>query len=161
MSDARLEVVILIGLQASGKSTFCRKHFGSTHLVISKDHFRNNRRPQRRQMHLLQAALEERRSVVIDNTNPRLEDRADLIGMGRRFGASVRGFYFSCTIDMAKVRNAARIGKERVSEVGILSTAKALCRPSLAEGFDELHFVRAGDSGDFIVERFIETTNEA
>lgn len=50
--DARLEVLILIGLQASGKSTFCRKYFCSTHIVISKDYFRSSRRPRRREMAL-------------------------------------------------------------------------------------------------------------
>ena len=39
------ELAILIGLQASGKSTFYRRHLAATHALVSKDRFRNNRNP--------------------------------------------------------------------------------------------------------------------
>jgi predicted kinase len=56
-----MEIVLLVGLQASGKSTFYRTHYAATHVLVSKDRFRNNRRPQRRQMHLIEEALTESR----------------------------------------------------------------------------------------------------
>ena len=43
------QLVILIGLQASGKSTFYRTRFADTHTWISKDRLRHNRNPGRRQ----------------------------------------------------------------------------------------------------------------
>jgi len=39
-----MELAILIGLQASGKSSFRRAHFSETHLCISKDDFPKARR---------------------------------------------------------------------------------------------------------------------
>src|SRR3712207_3401321 len=70
----RLELVVFAGLQASGKSTFFRTYFATTHALVSKDLFRNNRNPNRRQTHLIEAALSAGRSVVVDNTNPTTAD---------------------------------------------------------------------------------------
>lgn len=44
------EVIILIGLQGSGKSTFYRSRFDQSHFHLSKDLFKNNSHPQRRQI---------------------------------------------------------------------------------------------------------------
>lgn len=160
MPAPEFELVILIGLQGAGKSTFRRKFFDATHVVVSKDLLRNNRRPQRRQLELIHAALEKRASVVVDNTNPRPEDRAALIEVARQYGAPVRGFYLSCTVATAQSRNAVRIGRERVADIGIFATAKVLRRPSRAEGFDELYYVTTASEGEFRVEAFKEDLNE-
>jgi len=53
----QMEVVILIGLQASGKSTFAQQHFATSHDYVSKDRQSNNGRPGRRQTQLITAAL--------------------------------------------------------------------------------------------------------
>ena len=48
MAVSSLELIILIGLQASGKSSFYKSHFVDTHVRVSKDLLRNNSRPARR-----------------------------------------------------------------------------------------------------------------
>jgi hypothetical protein len=53
MSGDRPEVVVLVGLQASGKSTFFRQRFAGTHVRIGKDLMRNGRRKEARQHALL------------------------------------------------------------------------------------------------------------
>lgn len=156
-----LELVILIGLQGAGKSTFRRKFFGATHVVVSKDLLRNNRRPQRRQLELIHEALKQGASVVVDNTNPRPEDRAALIEVARQYGASVRGFYLFCSVETSQSRNAQRAGRERVADVGIFATAKLLQRPSRAEGFDQLYYVTTAGDGEFRVEEFREDGDES
>lgn len=142
-----MEMIIFIGLQASGKSTFFRTHFATTHEYISKDRMRNVRRPGLRQAQLIEEALQAQRSVVIDNTNPTVEDRASLINLGRMYGAEIVGYYFESQVSRCLERNRLRQGKERVPDVAIYVTAKKLVRPSYAEGFDRLFYVRmAGDS---------------
>jgi predicted kinase len=42
-----VELIILIGLPASGKSTFAQQHFAATHDYVSKDRLRHNGRPGR------------------------------------------------------------------------------------------------------------------
>lgn len=140
------ELVIFVGLQASGKSTFFRERFAADHEHISKDLFRNNRKRNKRQKELIKAALGAGRSVVVDNTNPTVEDRRPLVGLGHGFGARIVGYYFESAVRECLVRNARREGKERVPDVAIYATAKKLVPPAREEGFDELLYVQLNDS---------------
>ena len=56
------ELVVLVGLQASGKSTFCRERFAATHVHVSKDELRNVRQREARQRELVQAWRQRRRN---------------------------------------------------------------------------------------------------
>ena len=136
------EVVVFVGLQGSGKSSLYRARFASTHDWVSKDRFPNNRNPARRQRQLIVEALGTGRSVVVDNTNPTPDDRAELIALARSFGAAVVGYYFESSLADCLERNRRREGKARVPDLALYATRKRLCRPSLAEGFDRLHYVR-------------------
>jgi predicted kinase len=141
------ELVIFVGLQASGKSTFFRERFAATHEHVSKDLFFNNKNRNRRQERLIRAALEAGSPVVVDNTNPTLEDRRVLIEVGCEFRVAIVGYYFESTVRECVGRNRRRAGKARVPDVAIFATAKRLVAPSYSEGFDELFRVHiAGDS---------------
>lgn len=147
------DLAILIGLQASGKSTFYRRHLAETHVLVSKDLLRNNSRPARRQVQLLTEALTAGRSVAVDNTNATLELRKELIDLGRAHGAQITGYYFAARLADCLARNAERTGKDRVPDVGLFSTVKALVRPSPEEGFDRLFYVAFGtDETGFAIE---------
>jgi predicted kinase len=150
------ELVILIGLQGAGKSTFCRTRFQGTHDWVSKDRFRNNRRPARRQRQLIEEALQAGRSVVVDNTNPTTAERAELIALGRAFGARVVSYYFASRLEDCLERNRTRAGKERVPDVAVYATAKRLQVPSVDDGFDHLYWVRLRDGGQFDVQQWQE-----
>jgi predicted kinase len=141
------EMVILIGLQGAGKSSFYLAFFAGTHDWVSKDRFPNNRKPARRQRQLLEEALGAGRSVVVDNTNATVAERAELIALGRAFGATVVGYSFDSCLAACLERNRHRAGKARVPDVALYATRKRLKTPSLAEGFDRLFRVRLlGDS---------------
>lgn len=142
-----MDLVILVGLQGAGKSTFYQTHFAVSHDWISKDRFPNNRKPARRQRQLVEEALGAGRSVVIDNTNATAADRAELIALGRAFGASIVGYYFESRLADCLERNRQRAGKARIPDAALFATRKKLVQPSMTEGFDQLFFVRAiGDT---------------
>ncbi len=145
------ELVIFIGLQGAGKSSFYRAHFADTHDLVSKDRFPNNRRPARRQRQLVAEALAAGRSVVVDNTNPTREERAELIALARSLGAAVVGYYFESRVADCLERNRQRQGKARVPDIALYATRKRLCPPSFAEGFDRLYYVRLLGEGRFEV----------
>lgn len=142
-------VIIFMGLQAAGKTTLYRARFASTHILVSKDLLRNNRRPDRRQTNLIRTALETGRSVVVDNTNPSRADREDIIALAREYDTRIVGYFFEAALDDCLRRNATRTGRARVPEVALFSTQKKLERPSLDEGFDALNAVRTLDDGTF------------
>jgi predicted kinase len=146
-----MDLVIFIGLQGAGKSSFYRARFTGTHDWISKDRLRNNRRPARRQQQLLEEALGAGRSVVVDNTNATQADRKALIDLGRACGARILGYYFESRLADCLERNRQRTGKERVPDVALYISGNRLTRPCLAEGFDQLFFVRLLGDGRFEV----------
>jgi predicted kinase len=149
-----MDLVIMIGLQASGKSTFCRQTLSATHVVVSKDTFPNARRPQRRQLRLIDEALGGGHDVVVDNTNPSADEWRPLIEAASRHGARVVGYWFPPDIAVSLARNAAREGRARVPDVGIYATLKRLRRPRPADGFDVLYTVWSEAAGAFRVEPF-------
>ena len=140
------ECVILVGLPASGKSSFYRERFAGTHDHVSKDLLRNSPRPLERQERLLTAALGAGRSVVVDNTNPSAAVRAPLIAIARRAGADVVGYVFETAVADALRRNRARTGSARVPDVAIFACRKTLEPPTAAEGFDRLYTVALDES---------------
>ena len=133
-----MELVIFIGLQASGKTTFYHTHFAATHQHISKDLFPNNKNKDRRQTQLITTALDEGKSVVVDNTNPTTTERAPLIEIGSSYSCNIIGYYFNLPLSLCLERNLQRLGKAKVPEVGIYATVKKLTKPSFSEGFHQL-----------------------
>ncbi len=152
-----MELVILIGLQASGKSTFFRQYWAATHELVSKDLMRNNKNRARRQAQLVEAALQAGRSVVVDNTNPTVEERVSLIKLGKLYDAQILGYYFESKVSDCLERNQQRTGKARVPDVGIYATAKKLVPPAYAEGFHQLFYVKMTDNSAFAVRAWTET----
>lgn len=143
------ELVIFVGLQGAGKSTFYRVRFAETHDLVSKDRFPNNRNPARRQRQLVTEALTAGRSVVLDNTNPTAAERAELIALARSLGARVVGYYFESRIADCLERNRRREGKARVPDAALYAARQRLCYPTPAEGFDRLYYVRLLGEGRF------------
>lgn len=148
-----MEAVIFVGLQASGKSSFYRERFFSTHVRISLDLLRTRHRERR----LLNLCLETQQPFVIDNTNPTRADRQLYILAARSAGFSIGGYYFSGRISECISRNQQR--DQPVPTVGLLATARKLEIPSIAEGFNFLKYVRLDASG-FVLEDWRSTAVE-
>jgi predicted kinase len=132
--DLPVETVILIGLQASGKSTFFRDRFFNTHVRINLDMLRTRHREKR----LIQVCLETQQPFVIDNTNPTKEDRRQYIEAAKEARFRVIGYYLQSKAEECKARNEGRPVCRQVPLAGLLGTYKRLELPSLSEGFDEL-----------------------
>lgn len=135
------ELIVFVGLQASGKSTYYHTHLAATHVHVSKDLMPNARNRDAKQEQLIGAALAAGRSVAVDNTHPTPAARLPLIELGRRHGARVVAYYFEATVKDAVARNRKREGKARVPDVAIFVTAKKMVPPSMTEGFDEVRVI--------------------
>jgi len=150
------QLVIFIGIQGCGKTSFFNMHLAATHVHVSKDHFRNAKNRDVRQAQLVETALSESRSVAVDNTNPTAADRAPLVEAGRRFGVEIVGYYFESRIEECLKRNRLREGKSRVPDVALYATLSKLERPLYLEGFDRLFYVKTGEPFQFEVQEWIE-----
>lgn len=146
-----VELVILSGLQAAGKSSFYRERFAATHVHVSKDAWPNARKRERRQQRLVEEHLRAGRSVVVDNTNPTPAERLPLVAIARAAGARATSYAFVTSVEEALLRNAGREGRARIADVGIFSVAKQLVLPAPDEGFDLRFVVRLTEAG-FVVE---------
>jgi len=147
-----VEAVLFVGLPAAGKSTFYQQRFAATHVHISKDLWPKSADKAARQTRELKTALAAGRSVVIDNTNPTVADRAVVIAAAREHGARVIGYYFAAAARECVGRNRGREGQARVPDVAIFTAAKRLIVPERSEGFDELYQVKIAGQGEFEVQ---------
>ncbi|MHB9030221.1 MAG: AAA family ATPase [Candidatus Latescibacterota bacterium] len=145
-----MELIIFIGIQGTGKSTFYKERFYNTHLRINLDMLKT----RHRESVLFQTCLRITQRMVIDNTNPTPEDRARYIIPAREAGFRVAGYYFQSRIRDALARNMQREGKERIPEKGVRATHARLVRPAFEEGFDELFYVYIDENGVFRVQEW-------
>lgn len=146
-----MELVLLIGIPATGKSTFCRQRLYDTHMRLSLDVLKTRRREWR----LFEACLAAKAKVVIDNTNVTAAERARYLVPARAAGYRCVGYYFRSVLAEALERNARRNGslppKRQVPLAGVGGMAGRLELPRAEEGFEELWFVRIEEEA-FIVE---------
>jgi predicted kinase len=136
------ELVVMVGLQGSGKTSWVAEHLAGTHVVVSKDHWPNARHREARQRRVVAGLLAEGVSVVVDNTNPSPAERAALVELAAAAGVPARAVFLDVPLEVCRQRNEARTGRARVPDVGLFSTAARLVPPSPDEGFGGVEVVR-------------------
>ncbi len=144
------EMIVLMGVQASGKSSFYAAHYSRTHLRINLDMLKT----RHRERVILGACLAVGQSIVIDNTNPTRAGRASYISLGRASGYQVKGFYFRSSIEEAIVRNLGREEDMRVPDIAIRGTGAKFEMPMCEEGFDDLFYCSIVGDGKFLTEEW-------
>ena len=107
-----MELILLIGLPASGKSTFCKQRFSDTHIRINLDMLRT----RHRENILIEACLTAKQPFVVDNTNITKEDRVIYLSKAKPAAFRVVGYYFQSKASAALERNAQREGKQRIPD---------------------------------------------
>jgi predicted kinase len=121
-----MEAVILIGIQASGKSTFFQQRFADTHVRINLDMLKTRRKEET----LVDACIAMRQHFVVDNTSPISWDRARYIPKARAAGFRVIGYYFDSKVEDALRRNSERDGRRIFQVRPLLPPMPGLnCRP--------------------------------
>ena len=88
-----MEMILLVGIQGSGKTTFFRERFFDTHVRVSLDMLRT----RERERILIAACLMAQQPLVIDNTNTLASERAGYIEMARNAGFQTVGVGFTGT----------------------------------------------------------------
>lgn len=129
-------IAIMIGIQGSGKSTFCRQML-SGFVRINLDTLKTRNREQQ----LLNDCIAAEQNIVIDNTNPTKADRARYIAAAKENGYRVIGYFMQSKLRECIAHNDLCEGKAKIPATAIAATSNKLEMPSINEGFDELYFV--------------------
>lgn len=82
-------MVIFVGSPASGKSTFW-KNFLPQYSRVNRDTLKTKEKCYK----VAEQEMLQGKSVVIDNTNPKKEDRKYFIDLGKKMGFKIRCFEF-------------------------------------------------------------------
>lgn len=141
-------IFILIGIQASGKTTFCREYF-SDFDIVSLDIIKTRKKEEK----TINEIINSGKNFVIDNTNPTIKERKKYIDIAQQNLYKTVGIYFRSSVDECLKRNSER--KNNIPLKGILATAKKLEIPSYSENFDELYYVKIEDN-KFILSKWNE-----
>jgi ubiquinone/menaquinone biosynthesis C-methylase UbiE/predicted kinase len=143
-----MEMVLFIGIQATGKSSFYQERFFRSHVRVNLDMLKTHHREHL----LLKACLDGKTPFVVDKMNLTKADRAAYIGPAKAAGFRICGYSFDSSLAGALQRNARRDAPERVPEAGLRGASARLQPPSVSEGFDQLFSVRTNGQGGFAVE---------
>ena len=141
--------MILIGLPASGKSSFFAAFYKGKYTHINLDTLRT----RKKEASLLAECLMTSESFVVDNTNLLKSDRQRYIVPAKAEGYRVKGYFFQSALADCIERNKKRSGKARIPDVAITSKFSMLELPDIEEGFNELFLVKL-DRGEFLIEKW-------
>ena len=129
-------IIIMIGIQGSGKSEFCRQFLQEyEHISLDELHTRNKEQIE------IDRCFTEGISFVIDNTNPTKSEREKYISQGKENRYKRIGYFMESKLQPCIKRNNMREGKSKIPSKAIAATSNKLELPDYSEGFDELYFV--------------------
>jgi len=137
------EVVIMVGPPASGKSTFTKKYFEPAgYARVNRDTLKTPAKCKK----AAEEALTEGLSVVIDNTNPTADTRAEYIALAQDKGIPVRCFVMNTDAEVAEHLNYVRVREtkgevRRIPEVAYRTYNKNFSLPDKTEGFTEVRTI--------------------
>lgn len=130
-------MALMIGIQGSGKSEFCRHRLSDGYVRINLDTLKTRNRERL----LFLSCLENRENFVVDNTNPTKADRERYIPAAKEHGYRIVGYYMKPHLQESMERNRRREGKARIPDCAIPATLRKLEPPEPSEGFDALYLV--------------------
>lgn len=125
-----MEMIILVGIAGSGKTTWCTKYLPS-HTRISLDDIKNHDR--KLEDRKIISELETGNNIVIDDTNLTKAIRKRHITIATRYHASINAVYFCIDTQKAYAQNCKR---ERKLPYYVLDKQKKQIEmPHIDEGF--------------------------
>jgi len=132
-----MEMIVFVGLQGSGKTTYYERDFRDTHLRINLDMLKT----RRREAAVIDACLSVGQRFVVDNTNPGSKDREIYLAKAKAHHFKSIAYFFDVPFETCKVRNRQRATCARIPDAGLRAVATKLEKQTLAEGFAALYHV--------------------
>ncbi|XP_047123558.1 bifunctional polynucleotide phosphatase/kinase [Hydra vulgaris] len=133
-----VEMIIFVGSPAAGKSFFAKNYLEpKLYVIVNRDSLKTIEKC----ISLAEKSLKNKKSVVIDNTNPSKEARKVFIDLAKKYNVSVRCFNFQTPLELAhhlnRFRQIVSGGTiRRVPDVGFNTFKSKFQPPSKEEGFE-------------------------
>ena len=138
------DIVLMVGIPGSGKTTFCRERLFPSHLYISLDQLRT----RSAEAELFAFALKRHKPCVIDNTNVTAAERGRYIPQARKDkDARIVVYCFAPDLEGCLARNGKRTGRAHVPETAIKCKLAKFEPPDFGEGIDEICDVKLSENG--------------
>lgn len=142
LTGSDLEMVIFVGSPGSGKSTFFHDYYESKgYGHINQDTLKT----EKKCADTADSYLSQKKSCVIDNTNPKKEKRAVFIKVAKKYNAKVRCIVFDYPKDLIFHLNSLRDTNphrnhysKSVADVIVHTWYKNFEKPSENEGINEV-----------------------
>lgn len=131
-------MVLMIGIQGSGKSTFYHQYLADDYVRVNLDTLKTRNREEQ----LVSECFREGKCFAVDNTNPTRADRQRYIPLAQYWGYKVVGYFMESKLQTCIKRNNQRSGSAKIPATAIAATSNKLQLPSFDEVFDELYFVK-------------------
>ncbi|XP_059474148.1 uncharacterized protein F21D5.5 [Neocloeon triangulifer] len=137
VTSSEQELVILVGGPGSGKSSFARRHL-TRYTYVNMDQLKSAQRCVQE----VRKALEQKSSVVVDNTNPDKKSRARFMAIAKQVGVKCRCFKMLTSKEHSRHNNRFRelidSSHATISEMIIRQFEKNYQEPEIQEGFHEI-----------------------
>lgn len=139
-------MVLMIGIPASGKSTFYQNKLAKDFVRVNLDTLKT----RERENELIDKCFSEGKSFVIDDTNVTRSLRQGFIAWALYHRYHVVGYFMRSRVKECVSRNRQRTGDARVPDTAIANMSNKLQQPRWDEGFDKLYYVEIKD-GDYVI----------
>lgn len=137
LTNGEIEAIVLVGSPASGKSHFAKKYF-ENYVYINRDTMGT----WQKCVAALEKAIQEKKSAIIDNTNPDIESRKRYIDVAKKRKISCRCFLMEVSEKQAQHNNAFREmtdSKHSVLGAAVFGGYRGKFKePTLKEGFQQI-----------------------
>lgn len=130
------EIVFMVGLPASGKTTYSKKFEEAGYAIVHGDDHESKEARIKNAVKEILDQKTSKKSVVIDATNGTLTKREYYMNALKSYGLPFRAIYMSANAETCKARNKMR--EKQVPTIAISTCNKHLVVPTVAEGFTEV-----------------------
>lgn len=133
------EMILLVGFPASGKSYFSQEHLKTAgYEVINRDTLNTAQKC----IAAAEAAIQNKKSCAVDNTNPDPASRRRFIDIAKKHSVPIRCFLMNVSYEQAKHNNIFReltdSSHQKINEMVFNIYKKNYVEPNKKEGFSEI-----------------------